>query len=63
MNWAHDLASPVVGFALYAIVVFFLVFLPVIKIMRRIGRSAWWSFCIHLATWSMAPRLHAMARD
>ena len=57
MNWAHDLASPVVGFALYAIVVFFLVFLPVIRIMRRIGRSAWWSlfvFAWPLGLWLVA---------
>jgi hypothetical protein len=40
MNRPHFLALPAVGFALYA---FFLVFLPVIRIMRRIGRSAWWS--------------------
>jgi hypothetical protein len=46
MDWPHILAAPVVGFILYAIVLYFLVFVPVIKIMRRIGRSAWWSLLI-----------------
>ena len=42
MDWAHFLASPFFGFAISAIVTFFLIFMPIIRICRRIGRSAWW---------------------
>jgi uncharacterized membrane protein YhaH (DUF805 family) len=43
MDWPHILASPVVGFVVWAIFTFLLVFWPVLKILRRIGRSGWWS--------------------
>jgi hypothetical protein len=58
MDWAHILASPVVGFIIFAIIMYFLVLWPVIKIMGRIGRSAWWSllaiFCWPLGLYLLA---------
>ena len=61
MDWPHYLASPIVGFVVYAIVVYFLILLPVFKILRRIGRSAWWSL-LALFFWPLGLYLLAYTR-
>jgi hypothetical protein len=60
MDWPHILASPVFGFILSAIITYFFVFVPVIRIMRRIGRSAWWS--LFVLVWPIGLLLLAYTR-
>jgi hypothetical protein len=59
MDWAHYL-SLAIGFALFGIVYFFVVFWPVIRIMRCIGRSGWWSLLI--LAWPIGLWLFAYTR-
>jgi membrane protein DedA with SNARE-associated domain len=63
MNWPHFLALPAVGFALYAIVVFFLGFLACYQNAPHRPKRLVELACISVANWPLASRRHAMARD
>ena len=56
MNWP-DFLSLATGFVVIAIVYFFLVFGPLIRIMHRVGRTGWWSLLVFvwpLGLWLLA---------
>jgi len=56
MNWP-DFLSLATGFVVIAIVYFFLVFWPLIRIMHRVGRTGLWSLLVFvwpLGLWLLA---------